>query len=71
MVVIMFQAELSGQNWPKNLTPIWLTRTKVLSRNSSLKKLQYKNGDNFFIRTPFLMILGSLESPQRALQLHP
>jgi hypothetical protein len=35
------------------------------------QKLQYENGDNFFIRTPFSMILGSLESPQQALQLHP
>jgi hypothetical protein len=48
-----------------------LTGTKVLSRNSSLKKLQYENGDNFFIRTVFLMILGSLESPQWTLKLHP
>jgi hypothetical protein len=28
------------------------------------KKHQHKNGDNFCIRTPFLMNLGSLESPQ-------
>jgi hypothetical protein len=27
-------------------------------------KHQYENGCNFCIRTPFLMILGSLESPQ-------
>jgi hypothetical protein len=35
------------------------------------RKHQYENGCNFCIRTPFSMILGSLESPQRALQLNP
>jgi hypothetical protein len=35
------------------------------------RKHQYENGCNFCIRTPFSMILGSLESPQRPLQLHP
>jgi hypothetical protein len=48
--------------WPEFLAP-YLGDTE--------QKLQYENGDNFFIRTPFLMILGSLESPQQALQLHP
>jgi hypothetical protein len=37
---------------------------------SAKKKYQHENGDNFCIRTPFLMNLGSLESPQRALELH-
>jgi hypothetical protein len=64
------RAGLSGQNWSKNPAPIWLTGTKVLNINSRLKKLQYENGDNFFIRTLFSMILGSLESPQQALQLY-
>jgi len=31
------------------------------------KSEQHKNSDNFCIRTPFSMILGSVESPQRAL----
>jgi hypothetical protein len=34
------------------------------------KKHQHENDDNFCIRTPFSMNLGSLESPQQALQLH-
>jgi hypothetical protein len=38
---------------------------------SAKKKHQHKNGDNFCIQTPFFMNLGSLESPQQALQLHP
>ena len=32
------------------------------------QKQQYENCNNFLIRTPFLMILGSLESQWRALQ---
>jgi hypothetical protein len=35
------------------------------------KKQQHENGHNFCIQTPFSMNLGSLESPQRALHLHP
>jgi hypothetical protein len=35
------------------------------------KKHQHENGDNFYIRTLFSMNLGSLQSPQQALQLHP
>jgi hypothetical protein len=38
---------------------------------STKKKHQHENGHNFCIRTPFSMNLGSLESPQRALHLHP
>jgi hypothetical protein len=38
---------------------------------SAKKKQQHENGHNFCIRTPFTMNLGSLESPQRALHLHP
>jgi hypothetical protein len=35
------------------------------------KNHQHENGHNFCIRTPFSMNLGSLESPQRSLHLHP
>jgi hypothetical protein len=35
------------------------------------RKHQYENGCNFCIWTPFSMNLGSLESPQRAIQLYP
>jgi hypothetical protein len=38
---------------------------------STKKNHQHENGHNFCIRTPFSMNLGSLESPQRALHLHP
>jgi hypothetical protein len=51
--------------------PYWEPHPKVLNRNSALKKLQYENGDNICIWTLFSVILGSLESPQRAIQLHP
>jgi hypothetical protein len=44
---------------------------QIWTDNPAWKNQQHENGDNFGIRTPFLMILGSLESPQRALQLHP
>jgi hypothetical protein len=37
---------------------------------STKKKHERENGDNFCIRTLFSMKLGSLESPQGALQLH-
>ena len=35
-----------------------------------LQKTQYENGHIFCIRTPFSMILGSLESQRKALQDH-
>jgi hypothetical protein len=38
---------------------------------SAKKKHHHENSYNFCIRTPFSMNLGSLESPQQALQLHP
>ena len=37
---------------------------------SPTEKQVYENGDIFCIRTPFFMILGSLESQQRALQIY-
>jgi hypothetical protein len=44
---------------------------QIWADNPAWKNHQHENSDNFCIQTPFSMILGSLESPQRALQLCP
>ena len=44
--------------------------TAVLPPGQKLQITRYENFNNFCIRTPFLMILGSLESQRRALQHH-
>jgi hypothetical protein len=72
-----FQAELSGgqSGGAKKLLRNVVRGTTGFSglgqNSSATNKHQHENSDNFCIRTPFLMKLGSLESPQRALQLHP
>jgi hypothetical protein len=72
-----FQAGLSGgqSDGAKKLLNNVVRRAAGFSglgpNSSAMKKHQHKNGDNFYIRIPFLMNLGSLESPQRDLQLNP
>jgi hypothetical protein len=44
---------------------------QIWADNLAWKNQQHENGDIFCIRAPFSMILGSLESPQQDIQLHP
>jgi hypothetical protein len=61
--------KISGPNFCPPYRGLHHKRLSRISQGGG--KHQYENGCNFCIRTPFLMILGSLESPQRPLQRHP
>ena len=60
----------SSRNWGRNCFGARTGPTGFKTETGRQEKWSYENGDIFCIRTPFLMILGSLESQQQAIHYY-